>query len=107
MEKFLRWKWSRTISFRLGHLPAALALLALAPGPIRAGLPRSESERFVTINEVQLQDSLVETLETRYSVRIADGRYWYDKASGAWGVEGGPTLGFILPGLDVGGPLRA
>jgi hypothetical protein len=27
--------------------------------------------------------------------------------AGAWGVEGGPTLGFILPNLDLPGPMPA
>ena len=33
------------------------------------------------------------------------GSFWYDKISGAWGVEGGPTGGFTAPGIDLGGPL--
>src|SRR3982751_944680 len=27
--------------------------------------------------------------------------------SGAWGMHGGPTAGFTLAGLDLGGPLKA
>ncbi len=38
---------------------------------------------------------------------IPAGRYWYDRISGLWGKKGGPTQGQILPGLDLGGPLRA
>jgi hypothetical protein len=38
---------------------------------------------------------------------IPAGEYWYDRTSGLWGKRGGPTLGQILPGLDLGGPLRA
>ena len=30
------------------------------------------------------------------------GHYWYDSRSGAWGIEGRETMGFILPGHDFG-----
>jgi len=33
--------------------------------------------------------------------------HWYDPTSGAWGVAGGPALGFAPPGLEWGGKLRA
>ena len=35
------------------------------------------------------------------------GCYWYDRLSGAWGVDGGPTQGQIATNLVIGGPLRA
>lgn len=38
---------------------------------------------------------------------IPPGRYWYDGTSGLWGMEGGPTVGQIFPGLELGGPLQA
>ncbi len=37
---------------------------------------------------------------------VADGRYWYDAMTGAWGYEGQGTAGFIAPGLALGGHLR-
>lgn len=40
-------------------------------------------------------------------MRILDGRYWYDKVSGASGMEGGAALGRVHPGLKLGGALRA
>jgi len=44
-------------------------------------------------------------IETTYRIRIQDAEYWYDKLCGAWGIKNGPTAGFIVAGLDVGGPL--
>lgn len=38
---------------------------------------------------------------------IASGRYWYDRAAGLWGREGGPTEGQLRAGLRLGGELRA
>lgn len=61
----------------------------------------------VVVNSVALAPQKVRALERQYRVRILDGRYWYDAFSGAWGFEGGPTVGQILPGLALGGALRA
>ena len=61
----------------------------------------------VFINRMRLPDSLICALENQYQTRMVSGRYWYDKTSGALGYEGGPTVTFILPGLQLGGPLSA
>jgi hypothetical protein len=63
--------------------------------------------RHVIVNRVSLADKEVEALENAFRVRIVDGSFWYDRATGAWGIEGGPTLGFLVAGLKMGGPLRA
>lgn len=42
-----------------------------------------------------------------YGVDLPPGRYWYDGTSGLWGVEGGPSVGQIMAGLPLGGPLQA
>ncbi len=47
----------------------------------------------------------LESLERTQGVRVPDGRFWYDNACGAVGLWGGPTAGFILSGLELGGPL--
>lgn len=39
--------------------------------------------------------------------RVPAGRYWYDRVSGFWGLEGQPVAGQIPPGLDLGGPLSS
>lgn len=38
---------------------------------------------------------------------LPSGCYWYDKASGMFGIEGQPPAGDLPPGVDLGGPLRA
>jgi hypothetical protein len=63
--------------------------------------------RAVHVNRVALDAKEIAALEKTYRVRILDGRYWYDKVSGAWGMEGGPALGQIHAGLKLGGALRA
>ncbi|MDX2120183.1 MAG: hypothetical protein SF070_03855 [Gemmatimonadota bacterium] len=78
-----------------------LALLVLAVAPLAA------QERNVVVNRVRLTAQQVSGFESRWSVRVQDGRYWYDRRSGAWGMDGGPTAGWILAGLDLGGPLPA
>jgi hypothetical protein len=62
--------------------------------------------RKLIINGKQLGDAELARLEQRYHLRIDAAEYWYDRTLGAWGVKGGPTRGFILPGLDLGGALR-
>lgn len=78
-----------------------LALLFLAGAPLAA------QERNVVVNRVRLTPQQVAGFESRWSVRVQDGRYWYDRRSGAWGMDGGPTAGWILAGLELGGSLPA
>jgi hypothetical protein len=80
-----------------------LACLITAAGP--ATLPAQP--RVVLINGVRLPQGTIDALERAYRVRVASGAYWYDRVSGAWGMSGGPTMGLVLPGLPLGGPLRA
>jgi hypothetical protein len=44
-------------------------------------------------------------IERMYGQPAPAGDYWYDARSGAAGRWGGPTLGFLPAGLDLGGPL--
>jgi hypothetical protein len=80
---------------------------AAAPATVQAWEPGEARERDVYINRVKLPSERVQRMEREYGTLIMDGRYWYDAACGAWGVEGGPTLGFILPGLELPGPMPA
>lgn len=78
-----------------------MVFLALAT-PVDAQQSRSTD---VWINGVELQPDVVQALERQFGVRVAPGDYWYDRLSGAFGLMGGPGLGFTMPGLEVGGPL--
>ena len=64
------------------------------------------SSRSVIINGKRLGDQDLENFERTFRVRIGDGNYWYDRMNGSWGKQGGPAEGFILAGLNLGGPLR-
>ena len=80
-----------------------LALLLLAAAATAAWA----QARSVVVNRMRLSERQLTDLERQYQVQVRDGAYWYDRVSGAWGLDGGPTAGWILPGLDLGGPLPA
>ena len=68
--------------------------------------PAAGGRRNVVINDQRLSDADLAQVEQAYRVRIEDANYWYDRVLGAWGVKDGPTLGFITPGLNLGGALQ-
>jgi len=59
------------------------------------------------INGRSLSAADLQRAESVHGLRIPPGDFWYDPVLGAWGVIGGPTYGFIAPGLELGGPLTA
>jgi hypothetical protein len=63
-------------------------------------------QRNVVINGQRLSDEELARAEQAYRIRIPDAGYWYDPVLGAWGPQGGPTMGFIAPGLRLGGALQ-
>ncbi|MGH7459720.1 MAG: hypothetical protein ACRERX_21230, partial [Pseudomonas sp.] len=83
---------------------AGLLLLASATA---APAVHAQTTSHVIVNGQRLSPVQLRALELKYRVRTVPGRYWYDRSSGAWGIEGGPTAGLIVPGLALGGPLRA
>ena len=66
-----------------------------------------QDKKKVFVNQSRLNEKEIQTLEALYNVRLQSGYFWYDVISGLWGIEGGPTIGQIFPGLKLGGPLRA
>lgn len=71
------------------------------------GTVRAAVQRNVVVNDRPVDPALLAELQDHYRLWIDDGRYWYDRTSGAAGPAGGPTLTFIVPDLDLGGPLAA
>jgi len=67
---------------------------------------RPAARSAVVINGQPLTDQELMFLQTRCGIQARPGRYWYDRACGAWGHGGGPTVAFALPGIPVGGRMR-
>ena len=83
---------------------STLILLLLCAGTwAHADRPASD----VIVNGTPLNANQVKFLQRQYRVEVLPGRYWYDPISGAWGFEGGPTVGQIFPGLGLGGALKS
>ncbi len=61
----------------------------------------------VYINKERIAQKTLDQLASYYHITIQDGSYWYDNYNGAWGLEGGPTLGFALPFMQLGGDLKS
>lgn len=70
------------------------------------GMNRAADKRGVRVNGVEIPDAEMAALERKYHQRIPPGDYWYDKRCGAWGMQGGPTLGLTVAGINIGGPMR-
>ena len=83
------------------------AIEASAARAVHLRARHGEQARTVVVNGVPLFDKHVAALERHLGSTVADGAYWYDRVSGAWGAIGGPTLRSLPPGLSLGGPLRA
>jgi hypothetical protein len=81
-------------------------LLEQSAPPSSTAQQSANNSRPVVVNGVRLSDEQLRQLEQRFKLRIADGTYWYDQVSGAWGMQGGPTIGFTEPHLELGGKLQ-
>ncbi len=84
---------------RLGELRRAIEAAAVRPV-----LPETFT-RALRVNGERISDETLHQLAQQYGLQVADGNFWYDKVSGAWGQWGGPAQGFLRAGLPLGGPL--
>jgi hypothetical protein len=85
----------------------ASLLLTSTIAPSGLAVAQAGAARAVYINRNRLPADTLQMLESLFQVRVPDGRYWYDATSGGWGPESGPTIGFTVAGLPIGGALPA
>jgi hypothetical protein len=104
---FIQWRMNQREN-RVGeNVAVGEPMRPVASQSAPAGIEKpSNSARSVIINSQRLSDKEIENLERAYQVQIREGDYWYDRMNGSWGRRGGPTEGFIIAGLSIGGPLR-
>ncbi len=92
-------------------LALVLAGSSVAAPVAQAETPATQTQtRKLTFNGRAATAKDLETvaqIERLYGVPAQAGDYWYDAKTGAAGKLGGPTLGFLPPGLALGGPLPA
>jgi hypothetical protein len=90
-------------TFAMGR-PVLPTLAALACAVLASA---THADSGVFVNGQPLEALKRQKMERAYGMPILPGRYWYDPVSGAWGLEGGPTIGRIHPNMAIGGDLRA
>jgi len=61
----------------------------------------------LNVNDQAVDSAIVTQIEKTYGVKFLPGNYWYDKNTGAFGIQGGPCTGIGIPGLLIGGTLSA
>ena len=83
-----------------------LTIITLLIGALPPNSLADGSSQDIYVNGVKLNRKTIQSLETYYGVRMQSGHFWYDKVSGLWGVEGGPSMGQIMPALNLGGSLK-
>ena len=96
---------AQNMTFQRAAAPVSAAAGAGA-GSMQQATDQSGNSN-VFINGKALTRQQVAGFEQQYRTKLIAGRFWYDDKCGAWGMEGGPTLGFILPSLPLPGPMPA
>jgi hypothetical protein len=89
----------------MASIRSFVLVLVLLFAVLAAPAARAQS-RGILVNGVELDARSIHSLETAYRTRLVPGRYWYDRQSGLWGLEGRPSGGQIAPGLALGGALH-
>lgn len=74
---------------------------------IAFGMPAQPAYADVIVNGVALTERDIAHASAVIGTAPAQGEWWYDSRSGAFGAAGGPALGQLPPGLAIGGTLRA
>src|SRR5687768_12987434 len=59
------------------------------------------------VNDQVVADTTIQQLEKTHGVKCTPGTYWYDRLTGAYGMQGGPCIGIGIPGLQIGGQLKS
>lgn len=101
---------------RVVSASALSILLACSATPVSAKPPQpapkgsQDTTRRITFNgrPATARDlQILARFEASWGTTIPSGDYWYDNHSGAAGLWGGPTRGFLGANLGLGGPLPA
>jgi len=86
---------------------SANAGAAANAGSVASAGGAATGEAGIVVNGVKLSDETIRQMQQMYPVQVPPGRYWYDAVSGAWGHEGEPIAGQMIPGLALGGTLAS
>lgn len=94
------------VRFRVGPSMKHLLIAALFVAGLAAGSAEAQT-RFVVVNGQRLNDQQIAYFDRVQCVRIPNGRYWLNTATGAWGYAGVPVVqGYLGGACGNGGSQR-